>query len=277
MADIAWPAGLPTGRVVGRVAWVRGEEGRGAPTLTALTGAPVVIEADADTITWTGGPVGFPREIAGAVDADGYLCDAVRYGDPGGRGIVLPASDSPAVSPRGFTWALTVAGHTFRFTLAPGQVLDIATVASSTIRRGQVPVVDVATALRAEAAADRAQEIVDRVLDQGELGAGIVVPITDDDDGHYKVGASSTITGLRRDGTLPAATLAQVKSLMPLGIEQVAGTVTLGAQGPRIREFYTTGAATIAGVPIPADTAAVFRRDSAGAWHYRTVTQWVKA
>ena len=61
------------------------------------------------------------------------------------------------------------------------------------------------------------------------------------------------------------------------GIEPVSGTVNLSATGPRVREFYTTAAATIGGVQFPADTALVFSRTAGGAWRYKAVEGWTAA
>ena len=62
------------------------------------------------------------------------------------------------------------------------------------------------------------------------------------------------------------------------GIEEVSGTVTLGASGPAIREFFTTGATTFKanGVStlISSFTAVVWRRDGSGVWAYKTVDAW---
>ncbi|MCO0634147.1 hypothetical protein NGH33_09370 [Micrococcus yunnanensis] len=62
------------------------------------------------------------------------------------------------------------------------------------------------------------------------------------------------------------------------GIEEVAGTVTLDATGPAIREFFTTGATTFKanGVStlLSSFTAVVWRRDGAGKWAYLTVDSW---
>ena len=58
------------------------------------------------------------------------------------------------------------------------------------------------------------------------------------------------------------------------GVESVSGTVVLDGTGAPVREFWTTGAATINGVSFSADTAVVFRRTAAGSWGYKVVDGW---
>lgn len=58
------------------------------------------------------------------------------------------------------------------------------------------------------------------------------------------------------------------------GVESVSGTVVLDGTGAPVREFWTTGAATIGGVSFSADTAVVFRRTAGGSWGYKVVDGW---
>lgn len=55
------------------------------------------------------------------------------------------------------------------------------------------------------------------------------------------------------------------------GVEEVSGTVTLAADGPRLRQFYTVGASVIGGETFAVDTALVARRTAAGTWQVAAV------
>ena len=69
----------------------------------------------------------------------------------------------------------------------------------------------------------------------------------------------------------PERRLVTEASLQNHLIRTISGTVTLTSGDPRVVEVYTTGTATINGVTLPADTAAVFSRTAAGQWRYMVV------
>lgn len=87
------------------------------------------------------------------------------------------------------------------------------------------------------------------------------------------------IVAADEDGDLAPAVLAKIVAAVSApsgstGVESVSGTVVLDGTGAPVREFWTTGAATIGGVSFSADTAVVFRRTAAGSWGYKVVDGW---
>lgn len=278
MTTIPLPAGLPTGKVTGRVARWRGADGR------AVTSKRVTITPDTSPVQWRGTTplVVLDRPIPAVLDEDGWLCEVGAYGQPTGRGVTLPVTEHPDLYPSAFTYTLTI--HTdpplaFPFGLQAGQVRDLATLEPAERTGGVLRVLDTTLVDRADAIMRQVQELVDQLGDQVILdpdGNQILVQHTG--EGTYRIGAAGEVHGFLPTGALPAAAKAEVQSIARAeapGVEEVTGTVTLASTGRRVREFYTTGQARIGGVTFPADTAVVFRRTSAGAWTYKTVTDWI--
>ena len=79
------------------------------------------------------------------------------------------------------------------------------------------------------------------------------------------------------DQHLPAAAEAAKIGGSGSGIEEVSGTVVLGADGPSVREFWSTGATTFkangADTLISSATGTVWRRTGSGSWGYQTVPE----
>lgn len=102
---VAVPAGLPVGTVAGRFLFVSQDQADSdtAADYTVVSGtvkftcsAKRALQVSSQDL------VIVPREFYGEFDSDGYLIPV--GGNPGVRGIELPASDSTVYNPSGFTW-----------------------------------------------------------------------------------------------------------------------------------------------------------------------------
>ena len=269
MAELEWPEDLGHGTFTGRFGWMDADgvdEGT-EPDITAASGGTVEITPAVTTVRYTGasGPLSLvARRAVGIIDYEGYLCTKNADGTAGPRGMSFPATDNDALSPSGWTYRVAVklpggiTLPTFSTTLATGAVVDLATAIPVDASPGVVKVVDETIAVRAEAAATRAEAAADGIGDaiaeavaegdytgpQGERGP----------EGPQGPPGPQGPKGDPGDGGGGAG-----------GINEVEGVVQIPEDGPRIREFYSVGeGVTMGGEFFPPDTAFVVRRRADG-------------
>lgn len=105
---VAVPAGLPVGTAAGRFLFVSQDKAdadtsadytvvSGTVKFTCSAKVPLQVQSQSLVLV--------PREFYGEFDSEGYLVPV--GGNPGVRGIELPASDSTVYNPSGFTWKVT--------------------------------------------------------------------------------------------------------------------------------------------------------------------------
>lgn len=107
------------------------------------------------------------NEQTGTLDGAGYLVD-----HRGEEGVILMSSNSPGVSPSGWTWNVTMEVNGQQLPsfdlpadIAPGSEVDLTTVMpAASASAGVVVIVTESSRLAAEAARDEALEAVDAVL-----------------------------------------------------------------------------------------------------------------
>lgn len=161
-----WPSDLSYGRVEGRFGWMSGDaaDENAKPDLSSIEGY-VTITPSIDAVHYNG-EMGYMylvhRPIMGILDSDGYLCTKDADGNPGPRGMVLPASDNPKLNPSGFTYRVTVVldGHNlkpFNVRVYSDKTTDLVTSSGVPTSKGVVIVSDVSAAVRAETAASDAK------------------------------------------------------------------------------------------------------------------------
>lgn len=161
-----WPIDLGYGTLTGRVLYMTadGPDEDREPDLTAAAGK-VTVTPSVKQVRYTGadGPILLAsRTHDGILDSEGYICTVNADGTAGARGIVLPATDSPNLSPVDFTYAVDVrigseAFAKFNISVTADEVVDVAVVTPVASSGGTAVVVDTSTADRAEAAALRAE------------------------------------------------------------------------------------------------------------------------
>lgn len=161
-----WPIDLGYGTLTGRVLYMTadGPDEDREPDLTAAAGK-VTVTPSVKQVRYTGtdGPILLAsRTHDGILDSEGYICTVNADGAAGARGIVLPATDSPNLSPVDFTYAVDVrigseAFAKFNISVTADEVVDVAVVTPVASSGGTAVVVDTSTADRAEAAALRAE------------------------------------------------------------------------------------------------------------------------
>lgn len=178
-----WPIDLGYGTLTGRVLYMTadGPDEDRDPDLTAAAGK-VTVTPSVKQVRYTGtdGPILLAsRTHDGILDSEGYICTVNADGSAGARGIVLPATDSPNLSPVDFTYAVDVrigseAFAKFSITVADGETVDVAAVTPVATSGGTAIVVDTSTADRAEAAALDAEATVADIGDaiRAELASG---------------------------------------------------------------------------------------------------------
>ena len=241
MAEMAWPDDLGHGTFTGRFGWMDadGVDEGVAPDITAATGGTVEITPSVATVRYTGanGPLSLvARRAVGVIDGEGYLCTKGADGEPGPRGMSFPATDNDALSPSGWTYRVVVKfpdGVTlpaFSTVLATGATVDLATAIPVDASPGVVKIVDDTIAVRAEAAAGRAEQAaadVEANIDQivadylatapdlrgepGPDGRGIASISDPDADSRVTIvftdGSTATVQAIRgADGHTPAIT-----------------------------------------------------------------------
>ena len=176
MAEMAWPDDLGHGTFTGRFGWMDADthDQDRKPDITAASGGTVEIVPSVTTVRYRGdaGPMSLvARRAVGVIDNEGYLCTKTDDGVAGPRGMMFPATDNNALTPTGWTYRVTVklpGGVTlpaFSTHLATGEAVDLATAIPVDASPGVVQVVDETIAVRAEAAAARAEAAVDSVGD----------------------------------------------------------------------------------------------------------------
>lgn len=174
MAEMAWPDDLGHGTFTGRFGWMDadGVDEGADPDITAASGGTVEITPSVTTVRYTGasGPLSLvARRAVGIIDDEGYLCTKNADGTAGPRGMSFPATDNGALTPTGWTYrvAARLPGGinlpAFSTSLATGATVDLATAIPVDTSPGMIQIVDETIAVRAEAAADRAEATVDGI------------------------------------------------------------------------------------------------------------------
>lgn len=137
-------------------------------------------------------PVTFvTNPIVGTLDANGYLCDPL-----GVQGVVLFCTDHPDISPRNWTYSvsLSIDGRVlppFNISIPSGTTVDLTTVMPAALSAGTVTITSEAARIAAEAARDQVVAIRDDLIAHPP-GGGV------DDSGIAALiaGTSSTHTAL---------------------------------------------------------------------------------
>lgn len=258
MAEMAWPEDLGHGTFTGRFGWMDADganEGTD-PDITAASGGTVEITPAVAAVKYTGaaGPLSLvARRAVGIIDDEGYLCTKRADGTAGPRGMSFPATDNAALSPAGWTYRVAVklpdgiTLPTFSTSLATGATVDLATAVPVDASPGVVKIVDDTIAVRAEAAAGRAEQAaadVEANIDQivadylatapdlrgepGPDGRGIASISDPDADSRVTItftdGSTATVQAIRgADGHTPAITW------------EGTSIVVDGEQGPDLR------------------------------------------
>ncbi|WP_141748043.1 LamG domain-containing protein [Brachybacterium sp. HMSC06H03] len=173
---MAWPEDLGHGTFTGRFGWMDADgvdEGT-EPDITAASGGTVEITPAVTTVRYTGtaGALSLvARRAVGIIDYEGYLCTKNADGTAGPRGMSFPATDNDALTPSEWTYRVSVklpggvALPAFSTSLPTGAVVNLATAIPVDASPGVVKVVDETIAVRAEAAAVRAEKVAGGIED----------------------------------------------------------------------------------------------------------------
>lgn len=128
--QITYPAGLPWGKVVGKIAraYADATDENTLPDVVAATTVRVTFTPTVRSITYTGGgePIIIsPEEAVCEVDATGHL-----VGPDSKAGVVLMATSGPGMTPQGWAYNVTFTGAqipSIRLSLKPGETVNLAT------------------------------------------------------------------------------------------------------------------------------------------------------
>lgn len=176
MPRMEWPEDLGYGKLIGRFAYMDGDDGDldTEPNITAVSEGTVTVTPSVRAVRYSGtdGPIMLAaRTTVGLIDEQGYLCTVADDGKSvGGRGVVLPATDSTQLSPTDFTYQVEikvpgVSFRSFNIQVPSDSEQDIGLIAPVPSSGGTATVVDSSTAQRAEAAAEEAETIKGEVED----------------------------------------------------------------------------------------------------------------
>ena len=169
MAELAWPSDLGSATIEGRVLYMEGDSSDPDrdPDVRPASGT-ITVEASVKDLRYVGvdGSALFVKRLTrGVINDEGYVCTPGEGDTAGEPGLIVPATDSEALTPTGFTYSvrITVGSYVTSFSIeAPsGAVVDLARAVPLPPNGGTAVVVDPTTATRAEAAATRAETAAD--------------------------------------------------------------------------------------------------------------------
>lgn len=182
---LPWPSDLCAGTVVWRLAGMKADDHDPDrdPQLIAGEGIEVTFSPDVSSIVGYNGVEGkmsiMPFISSGVIDSQGYLCTKQFDGSAGDRGVVLPATDCETITPRDWTYTVTITDNRVRVDRFSVQVVsdetvdlfDFVKVGASV---GTKIISEVQTAERAEAARDEALTILGETFMDLEIRNGIM-------------------------------------------------------------------------------------------------------
>lgn len=164
-----WPSDLGVATLTGRVLLMQGDQSDPdrVPDVRAAEGGTVEVEASVPAVRYSGadGTALFVKQVTrGVLDGQGRICTPAAGEDDPVPDLIVPAVDSPLLSPSDFTYRvrIKVGPWVTSYSIAPGtgEVIDLATATPVDSSGGTAIIVDTSTADRAEAAAAAAEATV---------------------------------------------------------------------------------------------------------------------